>query len=95
MAGYTYDKSFAGVSNIIAFTAALGILSGIQEDLVCILGRRAQFWSKEVVCSRCTEGEGEEGSCESWVLERGPESVAAQLTLQYGVAMFLIKLHNR
>jgi hypothetical protein len=61
MAGYTYDKSFANVSNIIAFAAALGILSGMQEDLVCILGRRAQFWSKEVVCSRCNEGEGEEG----------------------------------
>jgi hypothetical protein len=60
MAGYTYDKSFANVSNIIAFAAALGILSGMQEDLVCILGRRAQFWPKEVVCSRCNEGEGEE-----------------------------------
>jgi hypothetical protein len=76
MAGYTYDKSFAGVSNIIAFTAALGILSGIQEDLVCILGRRAQFWSKEVVCSRCTEGEGEEGSCESWVWREVPSPLS-------------------
>ena len=61
MAGYTYDKSFANVSNIIAFAAALGILSGMQEDLVFILGMRAQFWSKEIVCSGCNEGEGEEG----------------------------------
>jgi hypothetical protein len=43
MAGYTYDKSFAKVSNIIAFAASRGILSGMQADLVSILGMRAQF----------------------------------------------------
>lgn len=76
MAGYTYDKSFANVSNIIAFAAALEILSGMQEDLVCILGMREQFWSKEVVCNRRNKAEGEEGKL-GVMRVRGPESVAA------------------
>ena len=59
MAGYTHDKSFANVSKNIAFAASLGILSGMQEDLVCILGRREQLWSKGFRCGRCNEGEGE------------------------------------
>jgi hypothetical protein len=90
MAGYTYDKSFANVFNIIAFAAALGILSGMQEDLVCILGRRAQFWTKEAVCSRCNEGEGggEEGKLR--VMGFGARSGVSRR-----LAMFLIKLHNR